>query len=173
MPLKKNILEEVVINHKNKCMENNTYLTYQIGDQIFASDSKQVRRILEVSNVQSLKSNKNTITLNGDAIVVFKLYKKMNKSENTDNNCLMILETNGVVNQKIGVVVSKIKKLVDEEELLFIDKPQIGISYDDYFIEKYAKMDNEIVGLINLDKILNQNCKFIMNQLSSDYSLRY
>lgn len=144
-------------------MKKNTYLTYKIEKWLFASNSKEVRRILDIKYLESLKKHQGNKSYEAEIIEKIKLIKNIDhaKTEDGKNNCLLILESKGLVNQQVGVAVTKVNKLIDEDELTYIEKPQIGILYDDYFVEKYAMLDNEIIGIIDVNRIVNKNiqCK--------------
>lgn len=154
-------------------MKNNTYLTYRIGEWLFASDSSEVRRILDLGYLKSLNiKQSNTDQENGT--VILKFTQDLYGAERKQNGCLLILETNDSTNQKVGLIVNKIDKLVDEEELSYIEKPLVGTLHDDYFVEKYAMIDNELIGIINVNRIMKKNyervfCQFSSNQYKHSY----
>lgn len=149
-------------------MKSNTYLTYQIGDQLFASNSREVRHILDSRYIGALNNVQSDFPVSYENLFILDIHDSLNELSHSQDQskCLIILESNGLVTKKVGLIVHKIMKLIDEQDLSFIDKPHIGIAPKNHIIiEDFAKTDREIIGIIRVEKIIQYEPVFLTPKL--------
>jgi purine-binding chemotaxis protein CheW len=145
-----------------KMIATRPYLTFCLGEELFALEIWKVREVLEMSPVtkipQSPQYMKGVINLRGSVVTVVDLRVKfgMEKAPVTVDTSIVILELK--YNQEtiiIGVIVDSVKEVL-ELRLDEIDSaPRIGIHVSNDYIQGIGKKDSIFIILLDMDKIFS------------------
>lgn len=127
-----------------------SYLTFRLGDEIFAANVSKVLEILEIPRVtkvpQSPHFMRGVINLRGSVMPVIDARAKfgLQQTPDTINSCIIVL-TIRIENQPItiGAVVDAVHEVVDIQEEDIQPTPAIGSKYKSMFIRGMVKGNND------------------------------
>jgi len=138
-----------------------SYLSFKLGDEIFAANVSKVLNILEMVKITKVPKcpefMKGVINLRGAILPVIDTRIKLGMSEtvNTANTCILVLEieSNGDTIQ-IGGLVDAVQEVLEIEHSQVLPPPNIGSKYHSEFIYGMYKMsDEQFIMLLEIDKL--------------------
>jgi len=140
----------------------NSYLSFKLGNEFFASNIKSVINVLELPKITTVPKApafmKGVINLRGMVLPIIDTRLKfgMEEVEYTKNTCILVLELDAD-NDKINVGI-----IVDSAEEVFeITKdeiklpPSIGNKIKEGFISGIVNVNNEFVMVLDMNKIFS------------------
>ena len=140
------------------------YLSFRLGEEIFALDIGKVREVIEFVSVTKVPQTpdfmRGVINLRGGVVPVIDLKQKfgMSQTEKNINTCVIISEVK--VEGEI-LVLGAMADAVDEVFDLAADdiepSPKIGTQLNTEFLEGMGKKDGEFVLLLDIDKVFSQD----------------
>jgi purine-binding chemotaxis protein CheW len=148
---------------KEKAEESNSYLTFKLGEEEFGAHVSQVLNILEMTKITQVPKTpgymKGVINLRGTVLPVIDTRVKFGlpETEYTNNTCIVVmdLELNGdIVN--IGAIVDEVLSVIEIEENQIEPPPSIGNQYKSEFIYGMAKVEENFVMLLDMQKVLSR-----------------
>lgn len=140
----------------------NQFLTFNLEDEIFAFDISHVREVLEMMAVTKVpktpKFVRGVLNLRGLVMPVIDMRCKfqMNSVEDTIDTCIIVLEIS--IDDElivVGAVVDAVREVI---ELLAKDMqptPKIGTPLDTEFISCMARVENDIVIVLDIRTIFS------------------
>ena len=138
----------------------NKYLTFFVENQLYGisiSDVVQIVGIQEITKVPEFPHYaKGVIDLRGTIIPIIDVRLKMKKEEEPYNERTCIIVTN-IDGSSIGFVVDAVNEVIDISADNISNTPNIGSDYNNVYITGIAKMENKIILLMNIKKMLNEN----------------
>ena len=141
------------------------YLTFKLEDEVYATDIAQVREVLEYSKVTKVPRTpdymRGVINLRGRVVPVvdLKLRFGMNRTEQTVNTCIIIVEVN-VEGDKmvIGALADSVQEVIEIDPSVIEPAPKIGTKLNTDFIRGMGKRDEQFVIILDIDKVFsNEN----------------
>lgn len=143
--------------------ESGQYLTFQLGDEIFAFDVLRTNEVLEVSQITRIPGSADSmigvINLRGSVVPVVDLRKKlrMNVQEKTVDTSIIIIDTDyGEEKVTLGVLVDAAKKVIKLDDTQLEPPPKVGMKLNIEYITAIGKCDNDFIILLNSDKIFSE-----------------
>ncbi len=137
------------------------YLTFALGHEEFGLEILKVREIIgymEITAVPQTPSYvKGVINLRGQVIPVVDLRLKfgMEPAEVTEETCIIVVEITQDDRQfQTGIVVDRVKEVLDVAGENIEDSPQFGANVDTNFILGMGKVNNAVKILLDIDKVL-------------------
>lgn len=141
-----------------------SYLTFQLGDELYASNVKNVINIVELTKITKVPRMPEymlgIINLRGLVLPVIDARKKFGlpETEFTVNTCILVLDV--VINNKsilVGALVDAVKEVIEINENEIKDPPSIGFSYNNYFITGvYKKKDDDVfIMILDMDSVFS------------------
>jgi purine-binding chemotaxis protein CheW len=137
------------------------YLTFALGHEEFGLEILKVREIngyMEITAVPSTPGYvKGVINLRGQVIPVVDLRLKfgMIAADVTDETCIIVVEiTQGDRRFQTGIVVDRVKEVLDIAGENIEDSPQFGANVDTDFILGMGKVNGAVKILLDIDKVL-------------------
>jgi purine-binding chemotaxis protein CheW len=137
------------------------YLTFALGHEEFGLEILKVREIngyMEITAVPSTPGYvKGVINLRGQVIPVVDLRLKfgMNPADVTEETCIIVVEiTQGDRRFQTGIVVDRVKEVLDIAGENIEDSPQFGANVDTDFILGMGKVNGAVKILLDIDKVL-------------------
>ena len=142
----------------------NQYLTFTLGDEVFALDISSVREVLEYTNITKVPRTpeyiRGVINLRGRAVPVVDVRLKfgMPETERTVNTCIIIVEvTLGGEEVVIGALADSVKEVMDIEPKDIEPAPRMGTTIKADFIQGIGKQGEEFIILLDIDKVFSED----------------
>lgn len=141
----------------------NSYLSFRIGEETFASHVSNVLNIIEMTKVtkvpQAPDYMKGVINLRGSVLPVIDTRMKFGMEEiaYTKDTCIIVLDVK-VDNEEIfiGTIVDAVEEVLEIEKNDILPPPKIGSRFKSEFITgMYKKGDEEFIMLLNMELIFS------------------
>jgi purine-binding chemotaxis protein CheW len=142
--------------------ETNQYLTFNLGEEIYALDIRKVREVLEYTMVTKVPQTppfmRGVINLRGGVVPVVDMRLKfgMEKTENTVNTCIIISEI--VIDDEttvLGALADSVREVIELEPGQIEPPPRMGARLNTEFIRGMGKRDGEFVIILDIDKVFS------------------
>jgi purine-binding chemotaxis protein CheW len=138
------------------------YLTFQLGEEVFALDVSHVREILEFTSVTKVPRTpeymSGVINLRGSVVPVLDMRLKFGlaKTEKTVNTCIIVVEVRlEDENAIIGALVDSVQEVFELEPDQIEPAPKIGTQLKTEFIKGIGKRDDRFIILLDIDKVFS------------------
>ncbi|MDH4164675.1 MAG: chemotaxis protein CheW [Nitrospirota bacterium] len=138
------------------------YLTYKLGDEVFALDIGKVREVLDFTEVTKVPNMpgymRGVINLRGSVVPVVDLRKKfgMPATEKTVNTCVIIAEvTVDKSTTVLGALADSVQEVVDLESGYIEPAPKIGTKLRTDFIKGMGKQNERFIIILDVDKVFS------------------
>jgi len=150
------------MEQKTKEKEAKSYLTFKLGEEQFGVHVSQVLNILEMTSITRVPKSpdymKGVINLRGKVLPIIDARLKfgMEETEYTDNTCIIVmdLEMDGkTIN--IGTIVDGVLSVVEIDDSQVEPPPNIGSKFKSEFIYGMAKVDEDFIMLIDMQKVIS------------------
>jgi purine-binding chemotaxis protein CheW len=148
------------------------YLTFKLGEEVFALDVAEVREILDFTSVTKVPKTpdfmRGVINLRGSVVPVMDLRLKfdMSATEQTVNSCIIVVEMNfGSDQVVIGVLADAVQEVIDLEPEQIEPPPRIGTKLNTEFILGMGKHNGSFMMILDIDKIF-QGSDLALDQAS-------
>ena len=145
-------------------VESTQYLTFKLGEEIFALDVAEVREILDFTTVTKVPQTppfmRGVINLRGSVVPVMDLRLKfgMSATEKTVNSCIIVtemtIETEHVV---IGILADAVQEVIDLEPEQIEPAPRIGTKVSLEFILGMGKHNGSFMMILDIDRIFESS----------------
>jgi purine-binding chemotaxis protein CheW len=142
--------------------ETTQYLTFKLGDEIFALDISKVREVLDFTTVTKVPRTpefmRGVINLRGSVVPVVDLRLKfgMTKTENSVNTCIIITEvTVDGDTAVLGALADSVQEVLDLDAEHIAPPPKIGTKLRTEFIEGMGKRNDQFIIILDIDKVFS------------------
>lgn len=143
-------------------MENTQYLTFTLGEEVFAVDVARVREILEITTITQVPQvpeyMSGVINLRGSVVPVIDLRLKfgMTATERTVSTCIIVVEVTmeGEV-IILGALADSVQEVIEMEPGQIEAAPHIGTHLNTEFIKGMGKHDGRFVMILDIDRIFS------------------
>jgi len=141
----------------------NSYLSFQLGEEIFAANVSKVLNILEMTKITKVPKApaymQGVINLRGTVLPVIDTRIKFGlpPTEVTTNTCILVLdiEIEGETLQ-VGGLVDSVQEVLEIEPKQILPPPNIGNKYRSQFINGMFKVDDDnFIMLLDMDKVFS------------------
>lgn len=143
--------------------ESGQYLTFQLGEELFAFDVLRTNEVLEVSQVTRIPGASDAmigvINLRGSVVPVVDLRKRLNmpEIERTIDTSIIIIDTEyGDDKVILGVLVDAARQVIMLDKSQLEPPPKVGMKLNIEYITAIGKSDNKFIILLNSDKIFSE-----------------
>jgi len=140
------------------------YLTLYIGKEIFAVEVLRIKEIIPNDYITFIPLMQPYITgvmnVRGDVVPILDLSKRveLNIDISEDRKSIVIVSvTYDDVKTDIGIIVSMVNKVFEHSINELESSPAFGSKIKKEFIKQIAKVDDEFIPILDLDKILDIN----------------
>jgi len=147
----------------SRITETRQYLTFKLGNEVFATDVAKVREVLDLTSITSIPRTpaflSGVINLRGSVVPVvdLRLCFEMSKTESTRNTCIvvveMMLDDEATV---IGALADSVEEVVDLEPDQIQPAPRIGTRIRTDFIRGMGKRDNQFIMILDIDRVFSE-----------------
>jgi purine-binding chemotaxis protein CheW len=138
------------------------YLTFRLGEEIFALDVSNVREILEFTEMTKVPKSpdymRGVINLRGSVVPVLDMRLKLGltATEKTVNTCIVVvevaLEDENIV---IGALVDSVDEVFELEPEAIEAAPKIGTQLRTDFIKGMGKKDDSFIIILDIDRVFS------------------
>ncbi len=142
--------------------EMRQYLTFKLGEEIFALDVAKVREVLDFTTVTRVPRTpefmRGVINLRGSVVPVvdLRLTFAMTKTEKTVNTCIIVVEvTLDGESVVVGALADSVEEVIDLEPDQIEAAPTIGASINTAFIQGIGKRDTGFLIILDIDKVFS------------------
>lgn len=142
---------------------NNQYLTFTLGEEVFALEIASVREVLEYTSITKVPRTpeyiRGVINLRGRAVPVVDVRLKfgMPATERTVNTCIIIVEVELEGESTVlGALSDSVKEVMDIEPENIEPAPRIGTSIKADFIRGIGKHGENFIILLDIDKVFSE-----------------
>ena len=146
----------------NEITETRQYLTFKLGNEIFATDVAKVREVLDLTTITAIPRTpefmSGVINLRGSVVPVvdLRLCFGMTKTESTRNTCIVVVEvmldSEAVV---IGALADSVEEVIDMEPEQIQPAPKIGTQIQTDFIKGMGKRDTQFIMILDIDRVFS------------------
>lgn len=144
--------------------ETTQYLTFKLGDEIFALDVAKVREILDFTTVTKVPQTpdfmRGVINLRGSVVPVVDMRLKfaMSSTEKTVNTCIVVVEVNldgeAII---LGALADSVQEVIDLEPDQIEPAPKIGTKLRTDFIKGMGKINSRFIMILDIDRVFSTN----------------
>ena len=143
--------------------ETRQYLTFKLGNEIFATDVAKVREVLDFTTITEIPRTPDfmsgVINLRGSVVPVvdLRLCLEMSKTERTTNTCIVVLEVL-LENESIviGALTDSVEEVIDLEPDQIRPAPRIGTQIRTDFIKGMGKRDDtQFIMILDIDRVFS------------------
>ncbi|MFO7658551.1 MAG: chemotaxis protein CheW [Bacteroidales bacterium] len=139
-----------------------SYLTFRLGDELFAANVSKVLNILELTKITKVPKApaymKGVINLRGSVLPLIDTRIKfgMSETEFTNNTCILVLDIilSGE-SVRIGALVDAVHEVIEIDESQIQPPPSLGSKYKSEFIDGMVKQGEEFIMLLNVELIFS------------------
>jgi purine-binding chemotaxis protein CheW len=142
--------------------ETTQYLSFKLGDEIFAIDVAKVREILDVITITKVPQTpdfmQGVINLRGSVVPVMDMRLKfgMPPTERTVNTCIIVMEvTQDGETMVLGSLADSVQEVLDLEPDQIEPAPRIGTRLRSDFIKGMGKQNERFIIILDIDRIFN------------------
>ncbi|MGM0377888.1 MAG: chemotaxis protein CheW [Bacteroidota bacterium] len=140
----------------------NSYLSFKLGEEVFALHVSKVQKILEMTEITEVPRSpeymKGVINLRGSVLPVIDMRVKfgMPPTEWTKTTCILVVEAD-VSGEKVKVgllvdAVQAVQKITDED---ILPPPAIGSKFRSEFISGMTRVNEKFFMILNIDLVLS------------------
>jgi purine-binding chemotaxis protein CheW len=139
-----------------------TYLSFKLGEEVFAINVSKVINILEMSNITKIPKApdymKGVINLRGMVLPVVDLRIKFGlpeKEVSVDTSIIVLsIDLNGEP-VLIGSQVDAVREVLELKSEEIAPAPTIGAKYNSGFIEGMWRTDDKFIMILDIDKVFS------------------
>jgi purine-binding chemotaxis protein CheW len=138
------------------------YLTFKLGEEVFALDVAKVREILEESSITTVPQTpdfmRGVINLRGSVVPVIDLRLKfgMSRTEKTVNTCIIVVEV-AMEDETIvlGTLADSVQEVIEMDPSQIEPPPHIGTNLNTEFLLGMGKHNDRFVMILNIDRVFS------------------
>jgi len=138
------------------------YLTFRLGDGVFALDIARVREVLDFTTVTKVPRMpdflRGVINLRGSVIAVADLGLKlgMAMTERSVNTCVIIaeIEVDGKTTL-LGALADSVQEVIELDADALQPVPRIGARLNTEFIQGIGKQNDRFIIVLEIDKVFS------------------
>jgi len=138
------------------------FLTYRLGEEVFALDISRVREVLDFTTVTRVPRTpefmRGVINLRGSVVPVVDLRLKfgMTITERTVNTCVIIVEvTVDGETTLLGVLADSVQEVIELEADSIVPAPRIGARLNTEFIQGMGERNGRFIIVLEIDKVFS------------------
>jgi purine-binding chemotaxis protein CheW len=158
--------------------ETRQYLTFKLGNEIFATDVAKVREVLDLTLITAIPRTPEfmagVINLRGSVVPVvdLRLCFEMSKTETTRNTCIIVVEVL-LDNEStvIGALADSVEEVIDLEPDQIQAAPRIGTHIRTDFIKGMGKREAQFIMILDIDRVFSAEDLAAARAMESSHAL--
>jgi purine-binding chemotaxis protein CheW len=156
-------------------METTHYLSFKLGEEVFAFDISKVREVLDFTTVTKVPRTpefmRGVINLRGSVVPVVDLRLKFGMAETgkTVNTCLIIVEaTVDGETAVLGALADSVQEVMDLGPGHVEPAPKIGARLNTEFITGLGRHNERLVIILDIDKVFSSDERVRAKHIEAD-----
>jgi purine-binding chemotaxis protein CheW len=144
--------------------ENRQYMTFKLGDELFAIDVAQVREVLEVSQITRVPTAplhmRGVVNVRGQATPVVDLRRRFGLPEQPDgvHTRIIVLELNVEGDRTVlGGIADSVHEVIDIEPANINPPPRIAMRWRADFIQGMGKRGEDFIIILDVDAVFSSD----------------
>lgn len=146
-----------------KIKDTARYVTFKLGDEMFAVDVFKAREVLDVTHVTRVPTApdymRGVVNVRGNSIPVIDLRSKFGlpKVEDTKNTRIIVLEIE--IEDKniiVGGLADSVHEVIELEPDHINESPSLGVKWRTDLILGMGKRDDNFIIILDIERILNE-----------------
>ena len=140
----------------------NSYLSFQLEDEIFAINVKHVLEVLQMQKITKLpktpKFIKGVVNFRGEILPIINTRQKFNLPSIKDISKSVIIFLTFKRNEKelkVGAIVDTVLDVTSFKEIDIKDVPEMGSKYNLEFIYGMIKVKKDFIMILDVDKVFS------------------
>lgn len=145
-----------------RSVDTNQYLSFKLGDEVYAIDIGKIREVLEFTHVTKVPRTpdfmRGVINLRGGVVPVVDLRLKfaMSQTEKTVNTCIIIVEIDVDGERTVlGALADAVQEVMEIDAAQIEPPPRIGTRLKTDFIRGIGKRNQQFIIILNIDKVFS------------------
>lgn len=142
-------------------MESDQYLTFTLGDDVFALEIARVREVVDYTTITRVPRMPDylcgVINLRGNVISLVDLRLKMGMTaiKNREESCIVITEVKMEEEAlQVGVIMDSVREVIELAPEQIEPCPKLGTGLNTGFIRGMGRQQDEFVMILNIDRVL-------------------
>ncbi len=140
------------------------YLTFKLGEEVFALDVAQVREVLDLCPITKVPGTpdfmRGVINVRGSVVPVMDLHLKfgLREEERTLDTRIIVMELN--IDDDIcvvGTLADSVDEVIDLDPSRIESPPRIGMRWRTDFIRGIGKKDEQFLIILNIDRVFSND----------------
>lgn len=142
----------------------NSFLTFRLGDELFAANVSKVLEILEIPKITKVPRSpafmRGVVNLRGNVLPVIDTRTKFGlpQVDDTVNSCILVLSI--ALDGKevmLGAIVDEVQEVMEIDFASIQAVPTVGVKYKTEFIEGMVKLQEQFIMVLNLDLVFTSD----------------
>lgn len=140
------------------------YLTFKLGEEVFALDVEKVREVLDYTTITRIPRTpefmRGVINLRGSVVPVvdLRLAFGMPGTEKTVNTCIVVTEvTMEGETVVLGALADSVEEVIDLEPDQIQPGPRLGTSINTEFVRGMGRRETGFVVILDIDKVFAED----------------
>lgn len=149
----------------------NSYLSFMLGDEVFASNVSKVLNILEMCKITKIPKSppymKGVINLRGKVLplVDTRVKFELPPTEFTANTCILVLDIEiDDESVMVGALVDSVQEVLEIKDNEIQPAPNVGKKYRSEFIQGMFLADDGFYILLEMDKIFSIDDRVVLKE---------
>jgi len=140
------------------------YLTFTLGDEVFAMDIRTVREIIQHASMTVVPLMpdfvRGVINLRGAVVPVIDLQSRFGRDNSSvgKKTCIVIFDASSQgEKQELGLMVDAVSEVIDIADAQIEMTPSFGTTIAREFIRGMGKVESDFIPIIDTDKALSMD----------------
>ena len=159
-----NSFERIMTMSETNIKETAQYLTFKLGEELFALDVTQVREVLDVTAITKVPRSpeymRGVINVRGNVVPVADLRLKfgMVQADHTVDTRIVVMELT-LENESlvIGALADSVHDVMDIDPQQIESAPKIGAKWNTTFIKGIGKAEDQFIIILDIDKVFSSD----------------
>lgn len=154
--------------------ETMQYMTFKLGDELFAINVAQVREVLEVSQITRVPTApeymRGVVNVRGQAIPVVDLRTRFGlpKAEETVNTRIIVMELDlGGETTVLGGMADSVHEVIELEPSSINPPPRIAMRWRTEFIQGMGRRGDEFIIILDVNAVFSSDELTMLNEEST------
>lgn len=140
------------------------YLTFKLGEDVFALDVEKVREVLDYTSITRIPRTpefmRGVINLRGSVVPVvdLRLAFGMPATEKTVNTCIVVTEVSMEgENVVLGALADSVEEVIDLEPDQIQPGPKLGTSVNTDFVRGMGRRESGFIVILDIDRVFAED----------------
>ncbi|HLO58685.1 MAG TPA: chemotaxis protein CheW [Bacteroidales bacterium] len=140
-----------------------TYLSFVIGEELYAVNVSKVLEVLEKQNISRVPNAphyiKGIVNFRGDIVPVFESRDKFNLPERGDHSSYVIIVLDLSRDSeifRIGAMVDRVKDVLEIDDRDIRAVPVMSKEFNSHFLHGIYKLQEKFILLLDVDKVFTE-----------------